>query len=275
MLAHADRLPECHIPSDQNDSVVFCHTPEPNGTKKWTGWARLTPSNYPTLPGNMDEGIWISRNVNLHPTACLTPPLFIGENSRIGPGVQLGPNAIFSHDGILDSQCRAENALIFRGSYIGESLELDGVIVDRNRLINVRVGATVSMADNFILGSLSDGQMKHWTRRKLTQLIAVILILGTWPILLLTALCLKITRRGPVLYKTEAVILPAASQAGEWRTFVFWSFCSESPTSYLARPRLFRGLRHFLLFFIPALLKIAKGPLRFIDGCSDAGYGWV
>ena len=55
MLAHGDRLPECHIPSDQNDSVVFCQTPEPNGTKKWTGWTWLTPSNYATLPGNMDE----------------------------------------------------------------------------------------------------------------------------------------------------------------------------------------------------------------------------
>lgn len=237
-------------------------------------FTELLTSNHQVLSGDfpvrlltgtqLEEGIWISRNVNLHPTARLTAPLFIGENSRIGPGVQLGPNTVVSHDCILDSQCRAENALIIQGSYIGESLELDEVIVDRNRLINVRVGAAISISDNFILGSLSDGQVRHWTRRKSSQIMAIFLLFWTWPILLLTALFLKITRRGPVIHTTEAILLPAASQSWEWRTFLLWSFSPASPTSYLAKHRRFRGLRHCLLFFLPALLNITRGQLRFV-----------
>ena len=42
LLAHGDRLPECHILSDQNDFVLFCHTPKPNGTKNMD---RLGPVN--------------------------------------------------------------------------------------------------------------------------------------------------------------------------------------------------------------------------------------
>ena len=42
LLAHCDRLPECHILSDQNDFVLFCHTPKPNGTKNMD---RLGPVN--------------------------------------------------------------------------------------------------------------------------------------------------------------------------------------------------------------------------------------
>lgn len=318
LLAHADRLPACTIPTDTQASVIFTHASEPDDDRTWTGWALLTPADYAALPGDtdesgladvlmrietaqstevphllsarsfdlllssnrqvlsgdfpvrlltgtqVDEGIWVSRNVNLHPTAQLNPPLFIGENSRIGPGVQLGPNTVIAGDCILDSGCRAENTLVFQGSYVGESLELDEVIVDRNRLINVRVGAAVSIADDFILGSLADGQMRHWTRKKLSQAGAVVLLCLMWPIMLLTAFLLKLMRKGPVLYKTEVVVLPATPQPWEWRTFELWSFSDKSPTIYLSHPRLFRGLRHFLLFFLPALVNIARGQLRFV-----------
>src|SRR5262249_913820 len=40
-----------------------------------------------------DPGIWLSRNVKLHPTARFEPPVFVGENCDVGPGVMLGPNA--------------------------------------------------------------------------------------------------------------------------------------------------------------------------------------
>lgn len=211
-----------------------------------------------------DPGIWISRNVSLHPTAILTSPVFIGENCRIGAGTRIGPGAVVERDCILDNQCTVQNTLIFQNSYIGESLELDEAIVDRNRLINTRVGVAVSVTDDFILGSLSERQMKQWTGRKMSQTIGVVLLFMLWPLMLLTALFIRLARRGPALFRTEAVRLPAYAGEWEWKTFSLWRFSPEAPAVFLSKCRYFRGLRHGLVYVLPALVNIAKGELRFV-----------
>lgn len=211
-----------------------------------------------------DPGIWISRNVSLHPTAILTSPVFIGENCRIGAGTHIGPGAVIERDCILDNQCTVRDTLIFQNSYIGESLELQDAIVDRNRLINTRVGVAVSITDNFILGSLSERHMKQWTGRKMSQTIGIILLLTLWPLMLLTALFIRLARRGPALFKTEAVRLPADGREWEWKTFSWRRFSPEAPAVFLSKCRYFRGLRHWLVYVLPALINIAKGELRFV-----------
>ena len=84
------------------------------------------------------EGIWISRNVSLHPTAQLTAPVYIGENCRINAGVQLGPRAVISSDCLVDQTSSISDTVIFAGSYVGQALELSHSIVDRNRLVSVK-----------------------------------------------------------------------------------------------------------------------------------------
>jgi lipopolysaccharide/colanic/teichoic acid biosynthesis glycosyltransferase len=211
-----------------------------------------------------EEHLWISRNVSLHPTARLNPPVFIGENCRIGAGVQIGPNAAIGRDCILDSHCTVQDSLVFRGSYIGESLELADVVVDRSRLINVRVGAAMSIRDDFILGSLSEGHMRQWTGRTLSRIMGIVLLLPALPLLAATALALRLTRRGRVVHKIACVLLPASSQEWEWRTFSLWRFSDEPPAEYLAKRRYFRALRHGLMYLLPGLINVARGELRFV-----------
>ena len=211
-----------------------------------------------------DKGIWLSRNVSLHPTALLVPPVYIGENCRIGAGVQLGPNAVVGSDCVLDTRCTVANSVIFPRSYVGEALELADVIVDKNRLINVRVGAAVSVADDFILGSLSDSHIRQRLTRALSQVTGVALLVFSWPLLLATALCLKLVRRGPVLHNKEVVRLPAPSDEAQWRTFQLWSFCPEVTIGEARKQWNGGGLRDLFLRFLPALINIAKGELHFV-----------
>ena len=211
-----------------------------------------------------EKGIWISRNVSLHPTTRLVPPVFIGENCRIGMAARLGPNVVIEHDCILDNRCTVQDSLIFQNSYVGESLDLSEAIVDRNRLVNTRVGVAVSITDDFLLGSLSEGHMQQWTGRKLSQTLGVVLAILTLPLLLATALVIRLTRRGPVFHRSEAVALPTQPQEWEWRTFSAWRFSPEEPAAFLARRRFLRGLRHCLLYVLPGLINIAKGELRFV-----------
>lgn len=206
-----------------------------------------------------DDGIWLSRNVSLHPTARLTPPVYIGENCRIGAGVQLRPNTVIGRDCVLDARCTVEDSVIFPGSYVGEALELTDVVVDKNRLINVRVGTEVSIADDFILGNVADGHVREWVSGIFSRMIAVVLLGLTWPVLLATAICLRLTRDGPVFHKREVVRLPAPPDEALWRGFQAWSFVhNEAATGE-------RGhLRDVFLRFLPALIHIVRGELRFV-----------
>ncbi|MBM3262101.1 MAG: hypothetical protein FJY97_01520 [candidate division Zixibacteria bacterium] len=206
----------------------------------------------------------MARNVSLHPTARLSAPVFIGENCRIGAGTQIGPDAVIGRDCILDNRCTVVSSLVFPNSFIGESLELTDAIVDRNRLINTHVGVAVSVTDDFILGSLSEKYMKQWSGRKLSQTFGIVLLALLWPVLVATAVWLRLTRRGPVLFKTEAVALPADLQEWEWRTFVVWRFSTEPPAVFLSKRRYFRSLRQALMYVLPGLVGIAKGKQWFV-----------
>ena len=206
-----------------------------------------------------DESIRLSRNLTLHPMATLHPPVYIGENCRIGKETSLGPNAVIGKDCVLDSGCTVTNSLIFPGSYVGEGLELDEVLVDKNRLINVKFGAAVSISESFILGGLSKAHLGQWFAGIFSRFAAACLLLVLWPFLLATALVLRVGRRGPVLFKKEAVRLPVQTDEALWRTFGWLSFAPDPKK---------RGkggaIRHFFLRFLPGLINVVKGELRFV-----------
>ncbi len=208
-----------------------------------------------------DRSIWLSRNVSLHPTATLAPPVYINENCRIGKGTRLGPDVVIGKDCVLDSGCTVTGSVVFPGSYVGERLELTDVIVDKNCLINVRFGAAVSISENFILGGTKDPGIGHGLSGVLSQGVAALLLLLLWPVLLATALVLRVGRRGPVVFRKEALRLPAPTDEAQWRTFTLWRFAQDGNGMQKGRGS---ALGHFLLRFLPGLISVAKGNLRII-----------
>ena len=101
------------------------------------------------------KGVWVARNATIHRTADLIPPVYVGENSHIRAGVRLGPHAIVASDCIVGNHTSIEDALVVSGSYVGEHLELNRVIVDGNVLLDVDLDTAVTLTDDFILGSLT------------------------------------------------------------------------------------------------------------------------
>ena len=222
----------------------------------------------------IEETIWLARNVSLHPTAKLMPPLFIGENCRIGRGVQIGPAAVIGHNCVLDEKSSVTRSVIFPGSYVGEALELSDAIVDKNCLINVRVGSEITIQEDFILGSLAEKQLSRGWNRMVSQAAAILLLIPALPIIAGLALYLKLRRPEPVFTTRPVVGLPAGSESASWKTFALISLrsgkrssgkkTSESVSSPNQSDGLPAGWRHFFLIFLPALINIARGELRFV-----------
>jgi len=207
-----------------------------------------------------DESIWLSRNVSLHPTAVFKPPVYINEDCRIGKGARLGPDVVIGKDCVIDSGCTVTDSVVFPGSYVGEGLELANVIVDKNRLINVRYGAAVSISESFILGGISGPGIGQGLSKILSQGIGVLLLLVTWPVILLTLL-VSVVKRGQVVFKKEAIRLPAPIDPAQWRSFNLLSFAQDNEDM---KKEGGSAVRHLFFRFLPGLISIARGHLRFV-----------
>lgn len=131
----------------------------------------------------VEPGIWLSRNVQIHPGARIESPVYIGENSRIGRGV-VGPGVVVGHDCVLDDDSQVQESLILPGSYIGGGLEVHDSLVDRNCLVNFRVGAVVMVSEDFILGNLSHQPSGYWWQSGLARVFALLLLVLVLPLAL-------------------------------------------------------------------------------------------
>ena len=212
-----------------------------------------------------DPGVWLSRNVMLHPQTVIIPPVFIGENCRIEEGVALGPNVTVGNNCMLDQRSSARNSVILPGSYVGEGLEVDNLIIDRNRLISVQAGTAITVTDNFILASMQENPIHRSLMLWFSQLTGMVLLVALLPLLLLTLFWLLLTRRGPVLFRRRKIRLPAPpEEPGLWKTYRLWSFEADSPAGGRAVPWRHHGWNDFFLRFLPGLVNVAKGELRFV-----------
>jgi mannose-1-phosphate guanylyltransferase len=206
---------------------------------------------------------WFARNAKVHPTARVFPPVYVGENSIVGAGVQLGPQATVGRDCVLDANCRVANAVVLPDSYVGQSLDLSDVIVARDMLIDGWAGTALTVRHSAVLADLA----APWHKAAVFALerASALALLGlASPVLLAVALWLRMRRRGPVLHRRLAVRLPAPADPAAWRTFMLWSFTpskGELGSPEGGPPCSVGGL---LLRVMPALVNVARGDLGLV-----------
>lgn len=127
------------------------------------------------LPGRqIKEGIWTSGPVKIHSSAHLTPPVWIGADTRIELGAQIGPFASIGAGCLIRRHSLVEDSVILPGTLVGENLELNGVIVDRGRLINTRLDTETIVTDPFILCSTADLEPRKRLTRTFRRLSSAI-----------------------------------------------------------------------------------------------------
>jgi NDP-sugar pyrophosphorylase family protein len=211
------------------------------------------------IGGNENErGVWMSRNVVIHPSARLHPPVYLGPNSRLGAGAQAGPYAVISGNCIIDEHTIVEDSLIISGSYVGKHLEVRDSIVSRNLLVNARLDTGIAIPESFLLGNLNGSPHRNWLAQTLEAGAAILLIALFSPLLLFSLIYGAVFRSGK-LTSAEVVELPALADPQTWRTYRL-PFLSAVPWP----ERLNGGWKSFLLRFLPGLFAVARGKLSLV-----------
>lgn len=212
----------------------------------------------------VEPGVWIARNVVLHPTARVEPPVFIGEDTRIEAGVELGPHAVVGPGCVIDRKATVRHSVVHSGSYVGEGLEVSRSIVDRNLLINARVNASLSISENFMLGSIRGEESPGFWNRLPSRIFGAFLLVAFLPFLLLAILYAWL-RGGRPLFRLEPfLVLPAGEQPRQWRTGYLLQLGAGREERSLAPMLATTSLRDFLLSFMPGLLSVVFGKMHVV-----------
>jgi len=120
--------------------------------KQWLGHRSLEAVTVDRLH---PSGGWIGPQARIHATARLTAPFWIGRRARIGPGCEVGPNALIAEGAILDRNVTVEQACVLPRTYLGRNTGLYQAAAAGSVLLDLRRGCRVDIAEPFILGPVA------------------------------------------------------------------------------------------------------------------------
>ncbi|KHD37282.1 glucose-1-phosphate nucleotidyltransferase [Clostridium acetobutylicum] len=114
--------------------------------------------NFDILNGYLDvdidasqhqKGVWIGKNTIVSDNVKVIPPVYIGDNSEIRSGAEIGPFAVIGRNNIISEMATIKRSIIFENCYIGSGAELRGSVVSNN----VQVGGGVSTFEESAIGT--------------------------------------------------------------------------------------------------------------------------
>lgn len=219
--------------------------------------------SYPDILNECNEiqpDVWAGRNVKIDRSVKICPPVYIGSNCRVGANVILGPAVVMGNDCIVDDNCMIGDSVIFPKSYIGEGLEINNNIVDKNRVISVEFKGAITIDDDFILANMEEKIISRIIEKLSARILALFLIIFLSPLMLLGMLFIKISSKS-VLKKREVVKLPFTSGHAQPKTFTLLGFNGTESKSSHGKESIHA---HFVNVFLPGLFSILKGELGFV-----------
>ena len=162
-----------------------------------------------------DVNLAIGRNCNIHPSAKLHMPVYIGNNVQIGEGCEIGPYASVGSDCMLAGYNRVHHSKIEPRTFLGPQTELDTCYLSGGLLANLRHRALLPKVESFVADSWSRGVE---TAGISERALAVVM----WGVLALRTLFLRRWGKRRSLATFQGLILTTFVDAPLWRKRMPW-----------------------------------------------------
>jgi NDP-sugar pyrophosphorylase family protein/lipopolysaccharide/colanic/teichoic acid biosynthesis glycosyltransferase len=200
----------------------------------------------------IEPGIWLGRNVVLHPTAKLIAPVFLSADCQIGAASTIGPHAVIGKNCILGANLQFSHSLMLDGGFLGDGLALQGILVDRGRLTDTESGVHLHITDPLLAGKMAS-RLGRFLRQGGHQLLALLLLVVLSPLIFLSWLAQTVSKGGGnALVSTDFVRQPTVADVQAWTTAFRWRFGGGPRASQR---------EHFQRDFLPGLAAVVAGRL--------------
>lgn len=130
----------------------------------------------------------VARDVSLHKSVVLNPPVSIGQGCRIGARARIGPDVSIGQNCIIAEGTSIVNSVILSRTYIGPNLHLSDVVADGNHIASRRLDATSTDPYRLLAGSLPESPSSLLSLGITPYAIAVALAIFTAPAFAILAL---------------------------------------------------------------------------------------
>jgi NDP-sugar pyrophosphorylase family protein len=159
-------------------------------TELLIGWPALA---YPAVEGRqIAPGIWVGRNHMIHPSARLSPPVYVGDNCQIGSEVELGPDAVIGSHVVIDDGATICHSTVLAHTYVGQLVNVDRRFVNKRTVVDLITSQSTEVVDTFLLDeahtTILDSRLLRVWDVFLALVLALLSLVVTLPLALLCLL---------------------------------------------------------------------------------------
>ena len=221
-----------------------------NGSAILAAVAVMLKHEFPVVldASEVEPGIFLSRNVVIHPTAEIQAPFYAGPNVEIEKYCRIGPAVAISKRTRIGQSCQITHSQIGPDSWIGESLDIHESVVFRGVIWSGKHQARMTIFDAVILAHGVANLKWSTTMRALMErslaLFLWLVMLPFWLIMMLWSWWSSSSQ------KQIHFIRPDISHMAI-PTTIYTCWLNAHPGT--------RGWRHFLGFVVPNLWGVLAG----------------
>ena len=204
------------------------------------------------------------RGSDIHPTAQIIAPVHVGAGVKVAAGAVIGPNVSIESGSFIDRGAHLSNSLVLPDTYVGEDLDLHGIITNGSLLANIPLNIVTEISDpNLLTGLPRQGVADLPGQRSLARALRLALLPVHWLV------------RWQTRHQREVSVLPATipfphvGRTEPGRMFVAVALPS-APSSKKSRD----WAAHFCRSFYPGLGEVIAGRLQLV-GPSLRSHGEV
>ncbi len=260
---HCEQMSATHRWHDWSDALAAtCHTRRPaqalrlrDGHDILNAIPSMIDRTFPVVldASEVEPGIFLSRNVIIHPTAEIIAPFYAGPDVEIEKYCRIGPGVAISKRTHIGHSCHMSQTQIGPGSWIGDSLDLHECVVFRGVIWSRKHQARMTIFDAFILAHGN----APWKWRSIVgafteRTLALVLLICLAPVMLVTATATAITQAKP---HSIPLVGPNISHMAI-PTVAFTSWLGAHPCTV--------GWKHLLGFVLPNLSGVLTGRCHLI-----------
>jgi hypothetical protein len=132
----------------------------------------------------VSPGVWVGLHAQVHPTARLHAPCWIGEYALVGADATIGPAAILEDRVVVEAGARVTESVVGAETFVGEHILVQNSIAQGSTLVNWRTASTVTVPDAYFLCALNDRRFTTPTATLVGRALALAAIVITAPIAL-------------------------------------------------------------------------------------------